>query len=350
MQYISTPTSIVFFANNRPVRFDRNSEKYTQAVAIFDLPKEEQDAALDVLINGLQSPNSKAEAVDAGFVIDGAKVSYQGEELPKVLADKVLALIEQGLPIDLFLKFWENLRLNPSYTSIRELYDFLAYKELPLTEDGCFLAYKGVQRDFYSKQGNTETKVIRGTVDENGKIYNGVGEIIEVDRQHVCDDRSVHCAPGVHVGSLEYARDWAPIVVVVKVNPRDVVSVPSDYSCQKCRCSQYEVVSSFTQEIVAPVVDSDLKPVVNQEFAEQKQAYEENVKAAKENYDDITNRVQLYIRRRLNADADCDFITVRQIQNSFSPQYPSKERILDALTTLGYVFFQNGTSYYVNVQ
>ena len=36
---------------------------------------------------------------------------------------------------------------NPSETSREELYDFLSYRELPITSEGTFIAYKGVGED-----------------------------------------------------------------------------------------------------------------------------------------------------------------------------------------------------------
>ena len=54
--------------------------------------------------------------------------------------------------------------------SIQQLYSFLEVKELPLTTDGCFLAYRGLRSDYYSRQGNTKTKVLKGKVDEHGHI------------------------------------------------------------------------------------------------------------------------------------------------------------------------------------
>ena len=317
-------------------------------LAIFDLPLDEQDNALESLIRGPALLTSEKEAEIAGFVIgQGFTVSYKGENLPQVLAKKVLTFVEQNLPIDLFLKFWENLRQNPSYSSIRELYDFLAYKDLPLTEDGCFLAYKGVQSDFYSVNGNMETRVLKGTVNSAGQIYNGIGEKIEVERRDVCDDRNVYCASGIHVGSLDYAKRWASNVVVVKVNPKDVVSVPSDCACQKCRCSAYEVIAEYKEEILAPVVDENLEPIYDEDLVAAKVEEDARIAVASAIYDEVTTKVKAYIQRK--KDAGVDFVTTRQIQNSFSPSYPSRERILDALNALGYTFYLEDGSYYVNI-
>jgi hypothetical protein len=78
--------------------------------------------------------------------------------------------------------------------------------------------------------------------------------IIKMARNKVQDDPSVTCSYGLHVAALGYAvYDQAKLgdgrVVVVKVNPRDVVSVPTDYNNQKMRVCEYTVVEDYKGEV-----------------------------------------------------------------------------------------------------
>jgi hypothetical protein len=143
------------------------------------------------------------------------------------------------------LKFAQNLYANPSERSRNELYKFLEHKHMPITDDGCFLAYKGVQNDYYSITGwNGNANSGQGR--QNGKIYNGIGEVIEVPRSAVDDDNMSHgCSHGLHAGSHEYADSFkgAGRMLIVKINPKDVVSVPGDCSHQKLRTCRYEVIA-----------------------------------------------------------------------------------------------------------
>lgn len=315
MQYILNNNGIVLFIDNKPLKFERGSMQYAKILEKFDLPEAEQDAAIREVIQKT-SPNAEKN----GFKISPESVSYLGEELPKSLADKVRAIHEEGLPLSLFEKFWQNLQLNPSSSSVRELYEFLSYKELPLTEDGCFLAYKGLDSNFWSISGNKETKVISGQTNASGKIFNGVGEKIEVRRWDVDDNRANHCSFGLHAGSLDYARGFSQgAVVVVKINPKDVVSVPTDCKCQKCRVSAYEVVSVFEQEITAPVVDADNNPIEDESNASRSE---------------FIDRVANYLENKL--EKGFDQVSVRSIRNSFSPEYPDLNRVLDAIDSLGH--------------
>jgi hypothetical protein len=264
MKYIINTTGIVFFHKNKPIKICKSSNQYLRIISAFNLPTEEQEAAVFAI---LQQATGFFES--EGFTVTPEEVSYEGEAMPCALASKIRAILEEGLPISLFAKFWQNLQQNPSANSVRELYDFLAYKDLPITEDGCFLAYKGLDSNYYSVSGNKKTKVIKGLVNESGNIYNGVGEDIEVRRWDVDDNRENHCSYGLHVGSLNYAQDFSRgPVVIVKVNPKDVVSVPSDFDCQKCRVSAYKVLNVFSEELESSVCYEDGSEMHSEEHDE----------------------------------------------------------------------------------
>jgi len=326
MKYIINNNSIVFFHGRKPIKVEKSSPQYIRIIRAFDLDPDEQESAIHDILN------EKVGVFERdGFVVTEEEVSYQGETLPSVLAAKIRAIVNEGLPISLFGKFWENLQKNPSASSVRELYEFLAYKELPITEDGCFLAYKGLSSDYWSISGNTKTKVTKGTVDASGRIFNGIGEEIEVRRFDVDDNRNVHCSFGLHVGSLDYAKDFAQgRLVVVKVNPKDVVSVPTDYSCQKCRVSAYKVVDDFEKEIVASVTDENAVEIESEDR-------KENSK--------FLDRIDAYLTNKANQGLGA--VSVRSIQNSFSPEYPSRVRVLSALSDLGYCWEESDEGYVV---
>ena len=180
------------------------------------------------------------------------KVYYGNYELKGFVIDKLLEFLRSGAkdaqPI---LNFIEKLMFNPSKNSVDQLYTFLSYKSLPLTETGNIIAYKGVNADYYSKHGNKNTIVITGVVNENGCILNKIGETIEVARNCVDDNKDNHCSNGLHVGSYDYAKDWAGNnghLMMVEFNPCDAVSVPTDCNFQKLRTSKYKVIGEVPFE------------------------------------------------------------------------------------------------------
>lgn len=203
------------------------------------------------------------------FEVKSGVVFRNGLPIHNVVTERILQFQEQGLPFEPLLKFLENLLSNPSARAVNELYTFLENKFLPITEDGHFLAYKAVQSDYLSiTSGKTQVRVSRdgGQTYETvtGKVPNNVGNIIEVDRNEVDDDASRTCSYGLHAGALEYAQTFGGSdskKVIVKINPKDAVSVPLDHNGQKLRAARYEVLSDLDTAISKPLVEtSDYKP------------------------------------------------------------------------------------------
>jgi len=205
--------------------------------------------------------NSRAEIIaheDGEFIFneDDNTISYNGVLIEGTLGDTLKALTQRNFKdLDRFKNFVNRLLKNPSSSSIKELYDFMSYKQLPISEDGYLIAYKGVRHNFYSSHGNIRTIVKQGSVDGSGRILNNLGDVIEVDRNQVDDNRDIGCSFGLHVGSMDYASSFGAKTLLVKVDPADVVSVPTDCNYQKMRVCKYEVVSEIENEIKVVAVD-----------------------------------------------------------------------------------------------
>lgn len=195
-----------------------------------------------------------------GIEIKDEQVYFNGKVLHNTLTTRLIALVRAGQDTDAMSKFLENLMQNPSSKAISELYDFLENKNLPITDDGCFLGYKSVGSDFYSKRAGNLT-LLQGK-ERSGKIFNGVGEVIECPRNEVDDERDNECSYGLHVGGLQYSgiggsyHSNGDKCLIVKVNPKDVIAVPRDYNAQKLRTCKYEVVSEFSGALNKPLYEA----------------------------------------------------------------------------------------------
>lgn len=187
-----------------------------------------------------------AEYSEGELTIDASGVLYRGKPLHTVDANRVMAFLREGLPYKPIANYILRKMKNPSARAISEMYPFLEHGNMPLTPEGKIIAYKGVQNDFYSVHGNKNTVVIQGVVSEDGRILNRIGDVIEVERSSVDDNFNNGCSFGLHAGSLAYAKGWGPRVVLVEIDPADVVSIPSDCSFQKLRCCKYKVIGEYT--------------------------------------------------------------------------------------------------------
>jgi len=177
---------------------------------------------------GLIDIASKVNTFSAGKVkiIDGEV--YVGDEIVNsLIADRILELINMGQDFTFMAKFLENLMLNPSYQSRQELYLFLENGNMPITDDGRFLAFKWVRDDYRDCH--------------SGTFDNSVGKICKMERKKVDDNRQNTCSSGLHVCTHAYTQFGARLMMVA-VNPKDVVSVPYDYDNAKMRVSEYEVL------------------------------------------------------------------------------------------------------------
>jgi hypothetical protein len=213
---------------------------------------------------------------DVGDVsVKAGIVYYKDRALHSVISARIRQMMDKGFPFVPMLRFINNMYQNPSFRAVNELYTFMikkshnssgCYSPLPITEDGFLIAYKGLNADY--------TDCHTGTVnnkppqrDENGELLPGEEQrIISMDRNMVNDDYGVDCGEGFHVGSLAYVDSFGSRIVVVKVNPKDVVSVPLDADCTKCRVCEYEVLYDYTGELKSLVYDSSAEEPVESHY------------------------------------------------------------------------------------
>ena len=188
----------------------------------------------------------RAEAVrrfmqDQVTVTDG-EIYYAGAKVNNLVVKRIFEFMEKGLPAEPLIRFLVRLMANPSRHSVEQLYSFLEHENLPITQDGFFLGYKGVRDNYWSCHGDRQAALLQGRMDEHGALYNAPGEVLEVERNYVQDDPNIGCHHGLHVGSYDYASSFGQRVVVVLVDPADVVSVPNDSNFQKLRACRYQVL------------------------------------------------------------------------------------------------------------
>ena len=202
------------------------------------------------IIKLIDVSSSLESYLDGNVEVVGGAVKYDGEVIDTTLTRRIMEFMRQGLPFEPLVKLFENLMKNISYQTRTQLYDFLEHKNLPITEDGCFLAYKAVNSDYKDKY--------------SGQMDNSVGQSVGIDRGKVDDDRDKGCSAGLHCGALDYVRDYGSEgggdhIMIVKVNPVDAVSVPHDCQYQKLRVCKYEVVAEmeWSDELRKPLYSAD---------------------------------------------------------------------------------------------
>ena len=220
-------------------------------------------------VAGLLNPLSDIEAADDRFkTVHGVVVLIDdnGETFnaPTLLSEEIRRYTKLRLDFNRLVIFAKNLNLNPSYHSVQQLFGWIKTTNLTITEDGYFIAYKGVKFDW--------------TDHRTGTMDNSIGKMVKMNRNQVDEDPDNSCSSGIHCGTYEFAHSgWGygdSHVVAVKVHPKDVVAVPNSEH-EKMRVCEYLVLEeSVDGSIKRPTYE---EPTSEDEEPEEPEDCEEDV-------------------------------------------------------------------------
>lgn len=180
------------------------------------------------------------------------RIYLDGDEIENALTKQIIRFLEDGeSDWEPLVKFFEKVLSNPNSHSREQLYEWLNRHDLTISEQGDMVVYKGCRRgsDGILRSTRSGPAIVDG-VEINDYVPNEIGSIIEMQRSQVVHDPSIGCSVGLHVGTHNYAKDYAHsgALLEVHVNPRDVVSVPTDCYAQKVRVARYAVVREVPVE------------------------------------------------------------------------------------------------------
>lgn len=228
---IASDKNINVFLNDKSYIVTPDHINYDKVISC--IRKEKGDQLFDELKKLIDIADSLKKSAPEVTIKNG-EVYYNGKVLVNSLTERLFMLVKSDMPYEPLWKFLLNVSLNPSEYAINELYEFLEKNNLPITEDGCFLAYKKVRNDYFDIH--------------SGTMNNSVGNVVKIDRTVVDPNRNNECSVGLHFCSKEYLPHFGSNncsddhVLIVKINPKDVVSFPRDYNLSKGRCCEYTVM------------------------------------------------------------------------------------------------------------
>jgi hypothetical protein len=231
--YILGGDSITVFVDGNSYTINKQAPTYDLVVKAV---KANDIKALTDAVNirqGIANQLQKSRSTER-VKIDAAKgsITCDGFEVSHIVSGRIFDMIAAGFDVKPMVRFLENCADNPSNRAMKELFGFVDACRLPITEDGYFLAYKRVRSDYKD--------VHSGTFD------NSVGQVCEMPRNQVDEDKDRTCSAGLHFCSYDYLKSFGgERIMVLKINPRDVVAIPSDYNNSKGRTCRYEVVDEI---------------------------------------------------------------------------------------------------------
>ena len=246
---------ITVFIEGKQYTIRATDQSFPRAVEAYKV--NDMEALLNIMSPTLmiQKLYAKYENIE---VKDGNVFVY-GEPISSVVATRILTFLAEGIDCVPIFKFITRLQNNPSKRAVDELYTFLEHENLPITSSGTFVAYKAIRNNFFDKY--------------SGKFDNSVGNVVEMPRNKVDDNKDVGCSQGLHAGTLEYASGYAcdnDKLVLVEIDPADVVSIPTDCEFQKLRTCKYKVVAEYerplTEALYPSNYDTDYDDNVDREW------------------------------------------------------------------------------------
>lgn len=176
------------------------------------------------------------------IVFDGDDIVFRGKPLHNVWVDKILDFRNAGETYSPIWNALDRLVHNPIPAAIERLPIFLERTKLGFLPDGRFIAFKGVNANYESARANLD-----GT-----RFTHQIGDKPRMAREDVDADPNQTCSHGLHVGAPGYVRDHYNggkyALVLVAVDPVDVVAVPTDYDGEKMRVCGYEVIDHLDQD------------------------------------------------------------------------------------------------------
>lgn len=232
LPFIVQGNNIVVVIGNKSYTISKNTH-IAYAKILDAIKAQDWDAVHDLI-----EPKKVILSYGAGNIsIQGEEVCYKGTVMHNSLTRRLVSMFQEGFPVEPMVAFMDNLMQNPSARAVKELYGFLEKNQLPLTPDGCFLAYKNVDADYLDCYTH--------------KMDNSVGAVVEMERNQVNDDQNETCSHGLHFCSASYLPHYpGQHTMIVKVNPRDVVAIPTDYNDAKGRACRYEIVGELGVDVV----------------------------------------------------------------------------------------------------
>ena len=190
------------------------------------------EAAFDLMERSLDKRDVVEKRSNKDITFEGGVPRIKGEKVPMDIYKRIMEYIEQKLPFDALINFWNRLKKNPSEASKQDCFAFMLANKIPLTESGYIVAWKKVQDNYMDSH--------------SGTILNKVGTYVEMERSKVDDNNNQACSAGLHVGGWNYVPHFTGSrILTVKVDPADVVAVPRDCSAGKMRVCRYYIVEEL---------------------------------------------------------------------------------------------------------
>jgi len=252
INYIKTPNTVTVIIHDKPYQIDSKHLNYESVLEIVTQDEMISSEALIAMMKPIEYVKEIIKINGAKFAFKDGQLTCTVEKqiitLPYNLYKEIVRVHKAGGVLTPLFNFVRKLAFNPDKRAMEELYGFISACGLAITESGNFLAYKAVNPDFTDRF--------------SGKMDNSPGKAVKMLRMSVDNDKHRTCSAGLHFAAWDYAKMFAGgsgKLLILSINPKHVVAIPTDYHNQKGRACKYKVLRevAYNEELSTKPVWSD---------------------------------------------------------------------------------------------
>lgn len=243
--HLVTARSVTLFIDGKQINIPKAEDgRYEKIVELINIGQRSQ--AVEVAKSAVETLKETLKLTLPGQVIEvlHGRVLINGKINDSGLANHIVELAQRQIPVKHLMAFLGRVSINPSFRARQDLFAWITANDMPVTDDGHFIAFKVVLENYMDIY--------------TGKTFrHRVGDVIEMDRGDVDENPDKTCSQGAHFCGEKYIPSYGSKnsstdrVVVLDVDPAEVVAFPRDYNLAKGRACGYTVIGEMSREEVS---------------------------------------------------------------------------------------------------
>lgn len=238
---LTTNELTVYLADGTIAKWSINDPAFDTAL---DMCKQNNYVRIQEMANPIKTlfnPSSKVRVIKDTLSINDVDYDTGNNKLFGIIKTLVNRKFVETQNVSNIKPLIKRIVANPYINAAEELFDFFLTNDFEITEDGCILAYKGVDND-YTSRNNFLNPINQWVYEPN----------FDTNRNNTC-------STGLHFCGKEYLIKHfsKPKYLLIKVQPEDVVSIPTDCGHAKGRAVKYFIVAEMPKETFIKNIDTE---------------------------------------------------------------------------------------------
>jgi hypothetical protein len=262
-----TTNNLTLFTGTEQITIPSDSPDYHRAIDLLAMNRSDEAFALATKYRASLKATSSVLFGNYQVSVVHGMVMLNNQPIEGDIVDRIVAFGERGIPQKALMTFLARLQDNPSFRARIDLFSWIEQNNMPITDDGCFIAFKIVKDDYWD--------IYTGST-----FFHKPGSVVQMERRDVDDNADNTCSAGAHFCGEGYLPHYGTArgsrIVTLKIAPEDVVAFPKDYNLAKGRAYKYEVIGEMSREDVANYLGSINRVYIGSEDTEELYTDEDN--------------------------------------------------------------------------